>query len=89
MAQSLNNLASLYDAQGKYAQAEPLYQRSLAIYEKALGPDHPDVATVLENYSLLLRKIGREAETTEMSSRAAAIRAKHTSGSLLEKPTLP
>ena len=43
--QSLNNLAALYQAQGRYAEAEPLYKRALAIDEKALGPDHPDVAT--------------------------------------------
>ena len=44
VATSLNNLAELYRNQGKYAEAEPLYKRSLAIREKALGPDHPDVA---------------------------------------------
>ena len=37
-AASLNNLAELYRAQGKYEQAEPLYQRAMAIVEKALGP---------------------------------------------------
>ena len=42
-ATSLNNLAVLYQAQGRYAEAEPLYQRALAIREKALGPEHPDV----------------------------------------------
>ncbi len=31
----LNNLALLYKAQGHYAEAESLYQRSLAIWEKA------------------------------------------------------
>ena len=62
MATILNNLAGLYDAQGLYAQAEPLYKRSLAIAEKALGPEHPDVATVLKNYTELLRKTGREAD---------------------------
>ena len=44
-ATSLNNLAELYRVQGKYVEAEPLYQRSLAIREKALGPEHPQVAT--------------------------------------------
>ena len=39
----------LYKDQGRYADAEPLYKRSLAIREKALGPDHPDVATSLNN----------------------------------------
>jgi len=44
LATSLNNLAEIYRAQGRYAEAEPLYQQALAIDEKALGPDHPEVA---------------------------------------------
>ena len=48
--------------QGRYTEAEPLYQRSLAIVEKALGPEHPSVATSLENYAILLRKTGRGAD---------------------------
>ena len=35
---SLSLLALLYKNQGRYALAEPLVQRSLAIDEKALGP---------------------------------------------------
>lgn len=35
--------------QGKYAEAEPLYERSLAIREKVLGPEHPLVAQLLNN----------------------------------------
>jgi tetratricopeptide (TPR) repeat protein len=62
-------------------EAEPLYQRALAIWEKALGPDHPDVATALENYAVLLRKMGGVAKAGRMESRAAAIRAKPRSGS--------
>ena len=38
VAISLNNLALLYRAQGRYAEAEPLLKRALAISEKALGP---------------------------------------------------
>ena len=77
MATSLNNLAGLYRAQGKYAEAEPLNQRALAIGEKALGPEHPNVAQVLENYAALLRNIGRDDEAEEMGARAQAIRSKH------------
>ncbi|MCV4933336.1 tetratricopeptide repeat protein, partial [Escherichia coli] len=58
---SLNNLAGLYDAQGQYALAEPLYKRSLAIKEKALGPDHPDVATSLNNLAGLYDAQGQYA----------------------------
>ncbi|MEE8199821.1 MAG: tetratricopeptide repeat protein [Candidatus Acidoferrales bacterium] len=58
-------------------QAEPLYRRALAIREKILGPDHPRVALVLENYATLLRQTGREPQAAEMEARATAIRAKH------------
>ena len=46
---TLNNLAELYQDQGRYGEAEPLYKRALAIREKALGPEHPDVATSLDD----------------------------------------
>ena len=46
---SLSNLAELYTGQGRYAEAEPLYKRALAIDEKALGPEHPEVAISLNN----------------------------------------
>jgi hypothetical protein len=42
-------LAVLYNRQGRYAEAEALYKRALAILEKALGPGHPDMATSLNN----------------------------------------
>ncbi len=77
MAASLNNLAALYEVQGNYAEAEPLYQRSLAIQEKALGPEHPDVATSLENYAALLRQTARIDKAERMEARAKAIRAKY------------
>ncbi len=58
--------------------AEPLYKRSLAIKEKALGSEHSDVAQNLENYATLLRKTNRDAEATRTEARATAIRAKCT-----------
>ncbi|CAN0176861.1 unnamed protein product, partial [Ectocarpus sp. 12 AP-2014] len=42
--------------QGKYEEAEPLNARAIEILEKSLGPDHPDVATALNNRAGLLRK---------------------------------
>jgi hypothetical protein len=47
LAKSLRGLAKLHEIQGRYGEAEPLYQRALAIREKALGPDHPAVARSL------------------------------------------
>ncbi len=43
---TLNKLALLYHAQGMYAEAEPLYKRSLAIRE-ALGSEHSNLARAL------------------------------------------
>ncbi len=67
----------LTGAQGRYAEAEPLFQRALAIDEKALGPEHPDVAASLENYAALLRQTARADEAERMEARAKAIRAKY------------
>ena len=61
----------------KCRQRSPLYRRSLAIMEKALGPEHPHVAQSLKNYAGLLRDTGRGELATMMELRAKAIRAKH------------
>ena len=42
-------------AQGKYDEAKPNYERALAIREKALGVEHPQVATGLNNVGMLLQ----------------------------------
>ena len=47
--------APTLQAQGKLDEAEPLIRRDLAISEKALGPDHPDVAITLNNLAQLLQ----------------------------------
>ena len=62
--------------QGRYAQAEPLYQRALAIREKALGPDHPDAAASLNNLAVLYDNQGRYEQAEPLYHRALAIREK-------------
>ncbi|MCH8963264.1 MAG: tetratricopeptide repeat protein, partial [Bacteroidetes bacterium] len=61
LAITLNNLAGLYESQGKYDQAEPLYQRALAIMERALGLDHPNTRTVRDNLERLRDRRSGEA----------------------------
>ena len=39
------------------------------------NPEHPDLATSLENYSALLRETARADEAERMEARAKAIRA--------------
>ena len=70
---SLNNLAGLYKSTGRYAQAEPLYVRSLAIREQQLGADHPDTAQSLNNLAALYKSMGRYAEAEPRYLRALKI----------------
>jgi tetratricopeptide (TPR) repeat protein len=51
-------LAALYQAQGRYAEAEPLLVRAREIYEAALGPGHPSTATSLNNLGSLYYALG-------------------------------
>ena len=60
MAYPLNNLASLYSNQGKYAEAEPFLQRALQIREQALGPQHPLTRKTKRRYVSLQRTKERE-----------------------------
>ena len=60
-ATSLNNLASLRQAQNKYAEAEPLYRRALGIWETIYGPENMDVASALNNLATLLQDQARDS----------------------------
>ncbi|WP_341275514.1 tetratricopeptide repeat protein [Microcystis flos-aquae] len=53
MTENLNNLAKLYHSQGRYAEAEPLYQQALDIAEQALGENHPNTIIFRENLQTL------------------------------------
>ena len=70
----LNNLGQVAKVQGRYAEAEPLIKRSLAIREKVLGSDHPDVARSLNNLADLYERRGRLADAEPLYRRALSIR---------------
>jgi tetratricopeptide (TPR) repeat protein len=74
LATSLNNLAGLYRAMGRYTEAEPLFVRSLAIREEQLGANHPDTAGSLHNLAGLYYLIGRYVEAESLLVRSLAIR---------------
>src|SRR6476469_7538523 len=65
----------LYNA-GQYAEAIPLAQRALSIRERALGPDHPDLASLLENLAALYATQGQYVEAEALYKRSLAIREK-------------
>jgi len=51
-----------------------MYQRSLTIDEKSLGPDHPSVATTLNNLAGLYESQGKYVEAEPLYQRSLAIR---------------
>jgi tetratricopeptide (TPR) repeat protein len=60
-------------AAGNYQSAIPLAQRALELEEKAWGPDHPNVATALNNLASLYRYSGQPAVAESLYRRALDI----------------
>jgi CHAT domain-containing protein len=63
----------LYYGQRRYDEADLSLQRALAIKQKALGPEHPEVAGSLKNLAELYKTQGRDAEAYATGRRAFAI----------------
>ena len=61
---------------GDFAGARAYHERALAIREKALGPDHPDMAYSLNNLGYLLHAQGDFAGARAHFERGLAIREK-------------
>jgi len=76
VARTLDKLASVYEYQGKYAEASGLYERALAIMEKSLGPSHPEFAASLNNLANIYESQGKYAEAIGLYERALAIKEK-------------
>ncbi|WP_017719432.1 CHAT domain-containing protein [Kamptonema formosum] len=73
-ATSLNNLAALYCAMGRLAEAEPLYLQAKEIWRVGLGENHPSYAASLNNLAGLYRAMGRFAEAELLYLQAQEIR---------------
>src|SRR6202048_4694993 len=73
-ASELNEKVIEFYKAGRYADAIPIAQRALAIREKALGRDHPDVATALSWLAVLYNSQGRYADAEPLYKRSLAIR---------------
>jgi tetratricopeptide (TPR) repeat protein len=72
-ARLFNDLGLLFQMKARYVEAEPLMRHALAIDEKAQGPNHPDVATNLNNLARLLLDTNRLAEAEPLMRRALTI----------------
>ncbi|MEO0810251.1 MAG: tetratricopeptide repeat protein, partial [Pseudomonadota bacterium] len=70
------NLAKYFQAIARYGEAEPLLTRSLAIYEKTVGPDQPSTSATLHELARLCRAQGRYGEAEPLLKRSLANREK-------------
>src|SRR5262249_46080223 len=75
VARSLNSLACLYRAQGKWAEAEPLYKRALEMRRRLFKGDHPEVAQSLNNLACLYHAQGRLADAEPVYKGAFEMRS--------------
>ncbi|MBD1877155.1 tetratricopeptide repeat protein [Nodosilinea sp. FACHB-131] len=57
IARSLNNLALLYESQGRYKEAELLYLEASAMMKQFLGEAHPETITVRQNLERLVAEL--------------------------------
>jgi len=73
-------MTELYGA-GRYNEAIPLAERTLAISEAQLGADHPATAGSLNNLAALYRSMGRYEEAEPLFQRALAIYEAQLGGS--------
>ena len=73
MAISYNNIGSVYDNQGDYPKALEYHLKALAIREKALGQDHPDVAMSYNNIGIVYSYQGDYPRSLEYHLKALSI----------------
>jgi esterase/lipase superfamily enzyme/tetratricopeptide (TPR) repeat protein len=71
VANALDTLASLYEAQNNYTEAEPLLKRSLTIREQS--PGQPGVAASRERLAVSYDKLGRAADAQATRSKTIVV----------------
>jgi tetratricopeptide (TPR) repeat protein len=71
---NLLRLGGVYLAQKKYAEAQPLYERSLKILEPSLDHADPNFAACLRGLAKAHREQGRAAEADALDERAANLK---------------
>ena len=66
--------AFLYLILGIHGKSEPLFEEALAIYEKRLKPDDPELATAISNLGISRESSGRLEDAEDLFRRALEIR---------------
>ena len=67
-ATAMNNVATLYQAIGRYSQAEPMLLEASKIQERTLGADHPHTVASLSNLATVYQAMGQGERAQAMQS---------------------
>ena len=62
MLTSIHNVATIYDALGRYGEAEPLFLKAVDARRRVLGVEHPLTARTLDRLASMYMKQQRYAE---------------------------
>ena len=74
LANDIGGLASVAQVRLRNDEAIALHRRSIELQERAHGPDHPNVARQLDNYSTALQAAGRFDDAEEPLRRSLEIK---------------
>src|SRR5712692_5306626 len=69
----LHRMGEYLQARAQYAEGEPIYQKALALHERLLGPDHPEIAQTLSGLASLYYEQGEYEQAEPLYQRALAI----------------
>lgn len=75
-ARAISWQAYLLQLRGRLDRAEPLFRRSIEVYEKILPPGHPDIATAINNLGFHYQSTDKLQEAEELYKRALDMREK-------------
>lgn len=67
------NLATVYQDLGRYQEALPLFEKTLAVYKAALGEGHPNVASAYTGLAGLKQQMGNYSQCIPMYEKALEI----------------
>src|SRR5260370_1331098 len=73
---ALNKQFKKLSEQGKYQEAIPIAERLVEVAKRALGPEHPETAVMVETLGFLFQKIGDNAKAEPLYREALRIRQK-------------
>jgi tetratricopeptide (TPR) repeat protein len=74
VAQSLDFLAKFYYNQGKFMSAEPYLKRDLAVKEKLVGANNPELIAILELYADVLEQMKKVNAERQVKDRLRKLR---------------